>query len=107
MSILLGMLGYDVREARTGHDALELVATFGPHVVLLDLNLGRGGMSGFDVARALRATCGDQPYLVAVTGYSDDILPLARDAGFDRLVCKPLSTRELNELLAAVEHALA
>jgi CheY-like chemotaxis protein len=74
---------------------------------MLDLNLGRGDMSGFDVARALRARSGEQPYLVAITGYPDDILPLAIDAGFDRLVCKPVGTRELNDLLASVEHALA
>jgi len=42
-----------VREAATGKEALQLVATHNPPLILLDVNLP--DMSGFDIVRRLRA----------------------------------------------------
>lgn len=44
---------FRVAEAGTGEDALKVIATARPEVVVLDLRLP--GMSGLDVARAVRA----------------------------------------------------
>ena len=45
--------GYQVLEAGTGSEGLELVANAAPDALILDVNLP--DMSGFDIARQLRA----------------------------------------------------
>ena len=60
-----------------------------PSLVVLDLSLP--GMSGVEVARAIREQERDRPMpLVALTGYSDpEHLNQAREAGFDLVLTKP------------------
>jgi CheY-like chemotaxis protein len=53
MRRLLERDGLRVIEARTGEAALEQIASFRPDLVILDIRLP--GMSGLDVARAVRA----------------------------------------------------
>ena len=59
-------------------------------------------MSGFDVARALRADpAAAGAALVAVSGYAqDEDRRKAREAGFDALLAKPAAADELARLLA-------
>src|SRR3546814_13064591 len=45
--------GYQVLEAGTGSEGLELVANAAPDALILDVNLP--DMSGFDIARQIRA----------------------------------------------------
>jgi two-component system, sensor histidine kinase len=52
LGLVLTDLGYDVRAAATGPDALEIAADWRPGVALLDIGLP--GMDGYGVARALR-----------------------------------------------------
>jgi len=49
---LLQQAGFVVREAATGKEALQLVATHNPPLILLDVNLP--DMSGFEVCRQIR-----------------------------------------------------
>jgi two-component system CheB/CheR fusion protein len=96
---LLELSGHEVRVAFEGHEGLRLAGTFRPQVVLCDIGLP--GMTGYEVARALRA---DDRFravvLVALTGYS---LPedqrRATDAGFAHHVRKPPNLDELIHLL--------
>jgi CheY-like chemotaxis protein len=59
-------------------------------------------MNGYDVSRALRQTPrGAAAYLVAVTGYGqEEDRRMAKEAGFDYHVTKPLGREQLNELLS-------
>jgi CheY-like chemotaxis protein len=59
-------------------------------------------MSGYDVARALRADPANAAVqLVAVSGYAQPgDLRRAAEAGFDRHVAKPLNPEEFERLLA-------
>lgn len=50
---LLALLGYEVRAATSGRDALVEGSLFRPQVVLLDL--GMPEMDGFETAAAIRA----------------------------------------------------
>ena len=50
----LSSLGYLPATARTGADALQLVETFHPNFVIMDLRL-RGSIDGIEVAARLRA----------------------------------------------------
>ena len=51
--IFSGELGYPIRVALNGKDALRLIRRQRPSVVLLDVSME--GMNGFQVCRAIRA----------------------------------------------------
>lgn len=98
-ALLLRSLGHQVQQAYGGVRALELAASWRPHVVLLDL--GMPGMSGYEVARQLRAgEGGDELTIVAVTGWG---LRADRrrteEYGFDKHLVKPVSMQALQQAL--------
>jgi PAS domain S-box-containing protein len=69
-------------------------------VVMTDLSMP--GMSGIDLARAVRRERADVP-IVLVTGYADETDErAARDAGVTRLAVKASDARQLTRLLAEV-----
>lgn len=90
---LLQLLGHDCRCAFSGEDALELLHSFAPDVIVLDLNMP--GCSGYEVARRVRASeLGAHVFLAAITGTDADEY-LAKAAGFDLQVEKPASAEKL------------
>jgi CheY-like chemotaxis protein len=93
------MMGYDVRTAADGVEALEVAAAFRPEVVLLDLGLPR--LSGYEVAQRLRGLEGCAgAFLVALTGWGQDQdRRRSREAGFDRHLVKPVDPDALDALL--------
>ncbi len=97
---LLELMGHRVETAPDGARGLEKALALDPDVALIDLGLP--GMSGFDVARRLRASsAGPSIYLVALTGYgSSEDRTRALEAGFDEHVTKPVSPAALEQLLA-------
>ncbi len=102
MQLLLEALGHDVELATDGPSALDRARSGRFALVLCDIGLP-GEMDGHAVARALRGTpeVGD-PMIVAVTGFGPaDHLTRARDAGFDRLLTKPLDGPALQRLIEA------
>jgi DNA-binding response OmpR family regulator len=95
--------GYDVRVAYDGAEVLHEAREFHPDVVILDIGMPQ--LSGYDVARALRARHRGV-VLVAVTGWkqsTDKIL--ARMAGFDHHFGKPCDPRAILELLGTLKPA--
>jgi len=96
---LVEMFGHVAEVAHDGPAALAKARANPPDVVLCDIGLP--GMSGYDVARALRASAGGALELVAVSGYAQpEDLRAALEAGFDRHVAKPPDPDELERLLA-------
>ena len=99
LSRVLHRLGYAVREAANGRDALDLVESERPMAVLMDVNMPV--MDGIDATIALRADSRfrDLP-IFALTG---DVSTINRrrigDAGVDGYLEKPLT-------LDALRHAL-
>jgi len=98
----LGMLllarGHHVITARDGMSALEKFAEQRPQVVLLDLGLP--DISGYEVARRLRA--GDGAIrIIALSGYGqpDDVARSA-DAGCDSHLVKPVDIGSLERALS-------
>ena len=102
LAMLLELWGYDTQVCYDGYAALDLVRTYRPQVVLLDV--GMPGLDGFEVARRLR----DRPEcvstaLIAITGYADaNNRSRAREAGFDHYLLKPVEPDFLQELLEGV-----
>ncbi len=92
--------GHVVATAMDGPTGLAQAAEFHPDVVLCDIGLA-GDMNGYEVCRALRATSEfAEAYLVAVTGYGqDEDRRLAREAGFDFHLTKPVGRDQLIDLL--------
>lgn len=104
LQMLLEMQGHDVRVAATGDRGLELARERVPDVIICDLGLP--GISGYDVARAVRAdeALAHVP-LVALTGYGhDEARRQSSEAGFDEHLVKPV---EVDALLQTLERLLA
>jgi PAS domain S-box-containing protein len=100
LSTLTTMLGHATAVAHDGAAALALAGGFQPDLVLLDL--GMPGLSGFDVARQLRATQGNAALrLVALTGWgSEQDRARTAEAGFDLHLTKPVTLSMLSAALA-------
>ena len=96
---LLGTLGHTVRYCHSGADALQLVDEVHPEVIFVDIGLP--GMSGHDVARALRQKPGGENLvLVAMTGFGQaEDRRRSREAGFDIHLVKPVALDTLAEIL--------
>lgn len=98
-SMLLAFYGHECRTAVTGQGALEQAAAFDPDIVILDIGLP--DISGYEIARILRARAGERPlYLAAVTGWGqaqDRLRAFA--AGFDQHVIKPTDSEKIQQIL--------
>ena len=99
LASLLQSTGYgDARVAYTGATALALAVEFVPTVLLVDLDLP--DMSGYDVARHLSQHPELQDLrLIALTASSEHPgRELAREAGIERYLIKPVGSAALDEL---------
>jgi two-component system CheB/CheR fusion protein len=98
LASLLEMGGYTVYTARSGVEGTELVQRENPEVAIIDIGLPE--VDGYEVARRIRETIGNQIVLIALTGYgqSQDV-EKARAAGFDHHLVKPLQMDRLVEVL--------
>jgi CheY-like chemotaxis protein len=69
-------------------------------VLLLDIGLG--GMTGYDVAKQLRSDATQAGLrIIALTGFGqEDDRRRSKEAGFDHHVVKPVDPDELQRLLA-------
>jgi CheY-like chemotaxis protein len=97
------MSGHEVQLAHDGSQALGLAAEKRPDVALLDI--GMPGMDGYEVAMNIRkAAWGSDMTLIAITGWGqEDNKRLARNAGFDHHLTKPMDSAVLESILAKVE----
>jgi len=100
LAMLVELIGNEAQVAYDGASALALLDDFRPSLILLDLTMP--GLSGFDVARAVRARAAHAGIrLVALSGRSvDEIREQTRAAGFDGQVVKPVDLPTLTALLA-------
>ena len=99
LASLLQSTGYgDARVAYTGAAALALAVEFVPTVALVDLELP--DMSGYEVARHLSQHPQlRSPRLIALTADSEHPgRELAREAGVERYLMKPVGSAALAEL---------
>jgi CheY-like chemotaxis protein len=99
LRMLLSLYGFDVTVAETGTDGLEQAQRLRPDAVVCDLGLP--GISGYDVARAVRADPATaKTFLISVSGYGQERdRQQAREAGFDEVLVKPVDPRLLIQLL--------
>jgi PAS domain S-box-containing protein len=99
LAMLLRLLGHEVNTAHDGPSALSSAMRHRPEIVLMDIGLP--GMSGYDVAREIRASPDlNAIRLIAITGYGQEgDRRQALDAGFDDHCVKPVEVAKLAELM--------
>jgi two-component system, OmpR family, KDP operon response regulator KdpE len=90
---------YEVIEARTGEDALEIAPRDSPSLILLDMNMP--GIGGLETCRVLRATSEVPVVILSVRNTEKDKVA-ALDARADDYVTKPFG---IEELLARIRAA--
>ena len=107
LEFLLRQADYEVCVAHDGEEALRLVESFSPHLVLLDVMMPR--KSGFEVCRSIRgnpAFQGMKVVMLSAKGRDSDV-DEGLGVGADAYVTKPFSTQallvQMRELLG--EHA--
>jgi CheY-like chemotaxis protein len=102
MEMLLKESGHDVRTARDGPMALDVVHHFRPNMVLLDIGLS--GLDGYEVAKRLRRQPALQKImLVAMTGYGQESdRRRSQEAGFDHHLVKPVDFKKVAQILVNV-----
>ena len=100
VSFLLTNRGYEVRTAQSAEAAIDLLRTFTPRLILMDLQMP--GIDGFELTRRLKADRRTRHIvIIAVTAYAmkgDE--QRALEAGCDGYVTKPIDTRALPSVVA-------
>jgi two-component system, OmpR family, alkaline phosphatase synthesis response regulator PhoP len=91
--------GFRVSSARSGEDALRLVRSVVPDLIVLDLGLP--GVDGLSVARTVRQTSSVPIIVLTARGEEADRV-VGLELGADDYVVKPFSPRELLARIRAV-----
>ena len=106
-SVLAAILrdeGHEAHVVLRGDEVLEMDRLLRPDVVILDINMP--GMSGFAVARQIRARRGvAAPLLIAISGKwtRKEDQELGEGVGFEHYLLKPCEPKQLLELLHAFQ----
>jgi sigma-B regulation protein RsbU (phosphoserine phosphatase) len=106
LSASLTRRGYEVLEAASGQEALDLCATTRPDLVLSDWMMP--GMNGLEFCQAFRALPGDEyGYFILLTSKSEkDEIARGFESGADDFLTKPVNTHELQARIVAGERIL-
>jgi PAS domain S-box-containing protein len=103
---LLALLGHTARVAHDGPQGLRMAEEFVPDLAFLDIGLP--GMSGYELARAIRRQRPlQQAVLIALTGWGGHgDQQQSQEAGFDQHLTKPVSLEALEQAIGAAARAL-
>ena len=100
ISTILNTNGYEAMQARSGQEALSMIASHCPDLIILDLGLP--DMDGMDILRQLRSWTSLPVVVVSARSHEGDKVS-ALDLGADDYLTKPFGT---DELLARVRAAI-
>jgi signal transduction histidine kinase/CheY-like chemotaxis protein len=105
LSMMLELSGHRTKIAHDGPQAIAAAAAMLPQAIVLDIGLP--GMSGYDVARALRKDARfANTALIALTGWgSSEDKREAMNAGFDFHLTKPVNAQDMQQVLSQVSAA--
>ncbi len=96
---LLTPVGFEVREAVNGQEAIDLWESWSPDLIWMDLRMPI--MNGFEATQHIKAAASQAPEIIALTGsaFEEDRLS-ALSVGFDDFVRKPFRTPVIFEKMA-------
>lgn len=93
---LLTYSGYEVIEATSGEEGVQLALETSPDLILMDLQLP--GIDGAEALRRIRVSENSPIPVVAVTAFAmNDDRTRAFESGFDGYVEKPISVRAFGQ----------
>ena len=100
LSMMLRMMGNEVRTAYDGVEAVEQACTFIPDIIFMDIGMPK--LDGHGATRKIReADWGKQIYIVALTGWGQaEDIERSKEAGCSAHLVKPIDIDELEKLLA-------
>ena len=88
---------YQVFNALSGKEAIEIVKKEKPRIILLDINMR--GMDGIETLKKIREIDKDVA-IIMVTGVKDeDVVKKAKELGADDYITKPLSLEYLEKVV--------
>lgn len=88
---------YEVLNALSGKEAIEIAKKEKPRVILLDINMR--GMDGIETLKRIREF-DKEAAIIMVTGVKDDeMIKKARELGADDYITKPLSLEYLDKVV--------
>jgi DNA-binding response OmpR family regulator len=93
ITLNLSAVGYEVAEAETGEQALTMLRSFRPDVIVLDLMLP--GISGFEVCRQIRKMMPETFVIMLTAKGQDTDKILGLELGADDYLVKPFNPFEL------------
>ena len=99
LAALLRPVGFDLREAANGQEALDIWATWAPHLIWMDMRMPV--MDGYDAATRIKQTAqGQATVIIALTASAlEEEHAVARSAGCDEVVRKPFREHEVFEIM--------
>lgn len=102
LEMMLKKIGFtQIKKAETGEEAIEIIESFTPDLLLVDIQLG-AGMTGIETVKMIQNTM-EIPALY-VTGNSDGYFrTLADQTEYIDYLVKPITYRELNDVLCSYE----
>ena len=100
ISTVLNNNGYEAMQAQTGEEALSMISSHCPDLIILDLGLP--DMDGLEILRQLRSWSSVPVVVVSARSHERDKVE-ALDQGADDYITKPFGT---SELLARIRTAI-
>jgi len=99
LALFMKRLGYNVFEATTGVEAIDLASTVQPDLIMMDLRLPE--MNGAEATAHLKAnpSTRDVPLLVVTAAGSSTDRRRALDAGAAEILLKPIDVTTLSNVL--------
>jgi DNA-binding response OmpR family regulator len=101
--ITLSTQGWTIVEAKNGNEALQMVRSERPDLVLLDVDMGPGP-NGFDVCRQIKAdeATKDIPVVMLTAHESDSDRAIGFAAGATQYLTKPFGPLELIDTIRGI-----
>lgn len=96
---LLTPIGFEMREATNGQEAIDLWQSWSPHLIWMDIRMPV--MDGLEATKQIKAAGSQAPVVIALTGsaFEEDRI-IALSIGCDDYVRKPFRAEEIFEKMA-------
>ncbi len=78
---------FNVLEASTGMEALNIIESIEPDVMMLDLNMP--GIGGLDTLKTIRSKGFSFPVIIFTSDYKDETRQKCLDCGANQIIYKP------------------
>lgn len=103
LGMMLEEIGHEFEPVHDGRQAIDVAHSYKPDVILLDIGLP--GMDGYEVCRVFRNDPAFKKIpIIAQTGWGQDRdKELAREAGFDFHLTKPVPLEDLERYLSEIQ----